>query len=190
MAKRSSRSAAPKTSGGSLVPILVGVGVLGAAAILLMPKKASAAQNPPAQNPPATGGDTKSGSVTVHVVSSGTSPTQSPDLSAITYVVSKTDDKGVPLPANGAQGYLEAYDAQGKPLYGPLNAEPSVVTITKPQFLTHDADLGALLADGSFSNYTTGAEANKILAAGGKVLIWTVDNSSGNVLKWWLTQWS
>ncbi len=176
MAKRS-RSAAPKKSG-SVVPVLLAVGAVGALAILLMPKKASAA-TPPGKSSPNT---FTSNGATITVLSSGTNPASSP-IPIPSHVITDV--------APGHYGvYLQTFDASGKGVFpgDPITADSAT------DVAVQGGNLQQIFSDGAFASYFSGVDPSTqtpylTYVKGGKTLIWTSD-SKGNIVNWWLTQWS
>ncbi len=176
MAKRPSKPAASYLSSPTYWLVIAALGI---GAVALFSKKADAAPSsgpPAAKQPPASPSK-------IAIVSQGTSAAASP-VPLPAFAV----DAG--LPVGGAAVFLEAFDASGKPVFSQAGAvEPSIETITKPAFFTHKGDLQALIDDGTFAGYLSQPFYGQILAAGGKVLIWSA-NPDGSLIKWWLTQWS
>jgi len=184
MAKRSSRRAAPKTSGGSsMLPILIAAGVGIAGVILLMPKSASASPGGPSTNKQ-PGPITNPGGPTITILATGSDPSKSP-IPIPAFAV-KTDvapgDVGV---------YLQTFDASGK---GVFPGDPVVADFSTNKADVLSGDLAKIVADGAFASYFTGTDPTTktpylTFAKNGKTLIWTSDDQ-GKIITWWLTQWS
>jgi len=157
-----------------MVPVLLAVGAVGAVAILLMPKKASAATPPGGTTTPLPSGNTintPQGAITL--LSSGSDPTKAP-YTIPAFTAPPASDVGI---------YLQTFDAAGNGLW-PGSPVPMTADLTGPvdQAAAKAGNLAPIAADGAFAAYFTPVSKS------GKTLVWAA--SKGVVLNWWLTQWS